>query len=762
MSTADKSKKETNASSQIRLITPESSKYETLVSIQNILDSGDILATIFKTTVEGIVVTDSDGTIVLTNPALQKMLGYTEEELIGTHPRRFLAPESDSRVYKEALSNRGFLHGHIAMWQHKNGNVFPTETNINPITDASGEVTAWIGTARDITERKRNEDEIRKSHDFLENIFKTAGDGIVICDDNGCIAKVNTAFEKILGFSEAELIGRHTAELPPQDELHLQIGKEMLVQGFNNGSVKNMETTWVRKDGTLCPIEFNATFLKNDQGDIAGAVCSIRDITHHKEAEKALWENQARYRAVVENAYDAIITVDSSGNITSWNDAAREMYGYEEKEVLGKSIVMLIPKPLRSTHLHGLENFAPGGNAPEIKNQLESYGLRKDGSLFPMDFSLSPWKTIDETYFTCIVRDITERKRIDNELRRHRDQLEEIVADRTVELKKANEQMKREIQERIQAEEELTHTRDFLDNIIESSLDSLVVTDNSGIIKRANRAYCEMHLCSIEEVLGRHASEFGPSVSGTYGTTTGDTVIINVDVMLQDYKNILEELNRSGKFSQHKVFHARKDGKLVPVEENSVLLFNKNHAQIGTLTMIRDITERTRTENQLKNMNEELEQRVQARTQELQVKSTSLEELNAALRVLLQKRDEDKVELEDKVLSNISELVEPSLEKLQNSSLDIHQREWLNIVRSNLKDITSPFTSSLTKYHFKLTPKEIQIANLIKEGKTSKEIADLMHVSIRTIDAHRDNIRKKLHIKNKKENLRTHLLSLLT
>ena len=164
-------------------------------------------------------------------------------------------------------------------------------------------------------------------------------------------------------------------------------------------------------------------------------------------------------------------------------------------------------------------------------------------------------------------------------------------------------------------------------------------------------------------------------------------------------------------------------------------------------------------EQKLQEAHDLLEQRVEERTQELRLKSESLEEMNTALKVLLKKREEDKNELEEKVIYNVKEMVQPFLEKLGRTRLDERQRTFLEILTSNLDDIVSPFAKKLSTRYLNLTPSEIQIANLVKHGKTTKEIAELLSLSTRTIESHRDSIRKKLGIKNQKANLRTHLMS---
>ena len=125
----------------------------------------------------------------------------------------------------------------------------------------------------------------------------------------------------------------------------------------------------------------------------------------------------------------------------------------------------------------------------------------------------------------------------------------------------------------------------------------------------------------------------------------------------------------------------------------------------------------------------------------------------------MKKRDEDKIENEERVLSNVKILVEPYLEKLQKSSLNEKQKTYFKILQTNLNDIISPFARNFTSIYYNLTPQEIQIADLVKQGKANKEIANIMSLSLKTIEFHRTNIRKKLWLKTRKANLRAYLMS---
>ena len=133
---------------------------------------------------------------------------------------------------------------------------------------------------------------------------------------------------------------------------------------------------------------------------------------------------------------------------------------------------------------------------------------------------------------------------------------------------------------------------------------------------------------------------------------------------------------------------------------------------------------------------------------------------NIALKVLLKQRELDRVDLEQKVLGNIKKLVFPYMEKLKNLQLNKNQKAMLDIIESHLKDIVSPFLKRLSALNKILTPQELQIATLIKDGKSSKEIAAMLNISLSTINFHRKNLRAKFGLSNKRSNLQSYLSSL--
>lgn len=225
-------------------------------------------------------------------------------------------------------------------------------------------------------------------------------------------------------------------------------------------------------------------------------------------------------------------------------------------------------------------------------------------------------------------------------------------------------------------------------------------------------------------------------------------------------------VNARKSFSGLENVNLHKDGHEVILETAGEPILDGEGKFCGFRGIDRDITRRKKAEAALRKAHDELEKRVNQRTAELQeanqllkTKTKNLEEMNSALKILLQRRDEDKRELEEKMLSNVKHLIEPYLLKLRQSRLNDRQVTLLEILESNMDEILTPFARNLSSAYFRLTPKEIQIADLIKHGKTNKEIAEITSSSIKTVEFHRNNIRRKFGLKDSKVNLKTHLLS---
>lgn len=287
-----------------------------------------------------------------------------------------------------------------------------------------------------------------------------------------------------------------------------------------------------------------------------------------------------------------------------------------------------------------------------------------------------------------------------------------------------------DITERRKAEEAMRQSEQKFRGLFENANDMIFLLDFKGKILSCNTAAAltygyepeQMHGMSLEELLDPE-----------YLTVVRDM-----------FRKKLSDLVTN---SQEFLTYTR-TGEAVWVEINARSVIEKGKP-VAIHGIARNITERKRMEAALKK-----------REQELEEKSRNLQDANTALRVLLKRREDDKTELEEKVICNVRELILPHLENLKITPLDSQQLNQLSILERNTNEIISPFLRTLTSKYPNLTPMEIKVINFIKEGRTTKEMAELLNASARTVEVHRDNIRKKLGLRNRKANLKSHLMAL--
>jgi PAS domain S-box-containing protein len=272
----------------------------------------------------------------------------------------------------------------------------------------------------------------------------------------------------------------------------------------------------------------------------------------------------------------------------------------------------------------------------------------------------------------------------------------------------------RDITERKRAEEEILLNQVQYRNIFNSVNDGLLIVDFGDTIADANPQLCKMFGYTYDEILRLHGMDLATQSSHHL------------------FKEVRSDIQKSGRFHVE-ALGKRKDGSTFDMEVFGVQFVTQEKKQM--LGVFRDITERKNFEKALK-----------AREEELLHKTQSTEETNAALKVLLKNIEEERKELEERLTGNFKEMVFPYLETLMETALNPKQQACLTIIESNLKKIASPFLDTLKFYG--LSPAEIKVLNFIKEGKRTKEIADIMGLSKRTVDSYRYNIRKKLKIGN--------------
>jgi PAS domain S-box-containing protein len=374
-----------------------------------------------------IFMLDPGGRVVTWNAGAERIKGYKAEEILGQHFSRFYCPEDVARGKPDQELQRTLAEGRLEdeAWRvRKDGSLFWANVLITALYDEAGTHRGFAKLTRDMTERGRSE--------MLRSVVDHVIDGIITIDEQGTVESFNPAAERIFGYTAAEVIGRNVKVLMPEP-YHSQ-HDAYLANYLGSGQAKiigiGREVVGRRKDGSTFPMDLAVSeFTLGSRRLFTGIV---RDITDRKRLEQEvrqrlqeLAEAEERMRSVVNHVVDGIISIDERGTVATFNPAAEKIFGHAAPEVIGQNVKVLMPEPYHSQHDAYLANYLGSGQAKIIGIGREVVGRRKDGSTFPMELAISVFRLGERCYFTGIVRDITERKRLEQELRQRLDELAE-------------------------------------------------------------------------------------------------------------------------------------------------------------------------------------------------------------------------------------------------------------------------------------------------------------------------------------------------
>ena len=282
------------------------------------------------------------------------------------------------------------------------------------------------------------ERELQELAALRQAILNSANFSIISTDADGTIRTFNATAERWLQYTAEEVVGKVTpAIIHDLDEVvrqakilseelgtEIEPGFDVFVARARLGRPDENEWTYIRKDGSRFPVMLSVTAIRDADGEITGFLGVGSDITERKTAETSLQESEARTRAIVDTAVDAIITIEEDGSIASFNTAAERLFGYQREEVVGKNVNMLMPEPFSSAHDTYLRNYLKTRQAKIIGIGREVVGLRRDGSTFPMDLSVGAMQFGAHRMFVGVLRDITNRKQAEGELRKAKEAAE--------------------------------------------------------------------------------------------------------------------------------------------------------------------------------------------------------------------------------------------------------------------------------------------------------------------------------------------------
>jgi len=389
-----------------------------------------------------VISTGLDGTIKTFNRAAEQMTGYTAAEVVGkTTPALFHDAEEMAAYLKELRGEQSLViepgtefRALIAATQQcvpfehewtiirKDKTRFPVLLSITALHGSENKIAGYLAIGADITERKQAEAALLESEERFQLATRATNDVLWDWDLATNAVWWNEGIQTVFGYPADEVgddLDWWLRNIHPDDAEPVGNSIHQFLDGGEQ--IWTSEYRYARADGSYATVIDRGIVVRDEHGKPVRMIGSMLDITERKRAEEALQQSEERFRSVAQSANDAIIAADSKGNILSWNNGAYKIFGYTEEKALAQPLTTMMPEKYREMHTAGIARYVATGEAHVIGNTVELTGLRKDGSEFPIELSLSAWKIGQENFYSSIIRDITERKRAESELEQARD-----------------------------------------------------------------------------------------------------------------------------------------------------------------------------------------------------------------------------------------------------------------------------------------------------------------------------------------------------
>jgi PAS domain S-box-containing protein len=279
--------------------------------------------------------------------------------------------------------------------------------------DAAGVPVRIRGTRQDVTALRSREAQLREAEERFRLAFDEAPIGVALVALDGRWLRVNRALCQIVGYSPEEMLGLGFQDITHPDDVGADIE---YIRRLLSGEIQTneVEKRYIHSDGHVVWIQLNVSLARDDRGLPLYFITQIQDITGRKVTEEKVRSSEERFRGLMESAPDAMVIVGAQGRIVLINRQTEQMFGYDRDELLGQPVEILIPEKFRPRHAGHRSGYI---NDPKVRPMgagLELFGVRRDGTEFPVEISLSPLETDEGRLVSAAIRDITERKRAES------------------------------------------------------------------------------------------------------------------------------------------------------------------------------------------------------------------------------------------------------------------------------------------------------------------------------------------------------------
>jgi len=380
---------------------------------------------------EVIIATDQMGIILNWNEGARRLLGYEPEEVVGKESVRIFHTEEylksgimDVNIKKMIATGKPLTEE--LNYVTKDGRTIPVQQIVNLRFGEDGELIGMVGMARDITERKRADEALRESEEKFRVLAENSIDCIWLLDTKLRFTYLSPSAERIMGFKPEQWVGtKISSHFKKKEFLKVGVLAAKAIKDYKTFTHVTFETKMLNSKNDEVDVEISSKALLNSQGKLIGLQGTTRDITERKAAEKAISESEEKIRMITASANDAIIMMDHEGNISYWNKAAERMFDYMEEEVLGKDLhALLVPERFHAAFSKGFERSKKTGQGNALGKTVELAAFGKDGIEFPVELSLSAVKLKGRWNAVGLLRDTTERKAVEAEIKEKADELE--------------------------------------------------------------------------------------------------------------------------------------------------------------------------------------------------------------------------------------------------------------------------------------------------------------------------------------------------